>query len=119
MENIQIIELYEQRDFSKKMNATYGFLKQNFRSFWRCMIFIAGPPIIISGIFVGDIFNRLVGLSISSTRSAAAGTAVLDYMNSVTFWLQFIGVLVFLWVGGVITIATTYAYLHLYSIKKT
>jgi hypothetical protein len=115
MEKFEVIEFYEQRDFSKKMNATYGFLKQNFKPFWRSMLFIAGPPIVISGIFVGDIFNRITGLSAASQ----GGNGAEQYFTSLTFWLQFAGVLIFLWVGGVITISTTYAYLYLYSVKRT
>ena len=32
MENFQVIELQRQRDFGRKMNATFEFIKQNFGS---------------------------------------------------------------------------------------
>jgi hypothetical protein len=113
MESSKLIDTLEIRDFSKKMSATYGFIRQNFASFWKSLLLIAGPPIVVGGIFTGDIFNRFISANISQRTSGFVGDDY-DYFNSGMFWLQMLSVVVFLWLGGVITVATTYGYLRAY-----
>ncbi|HEY9048786.1 MAG TPA: hypothetical protein VIN08_22935 [Ohtaekwangia sp.] len=123
MENLHnVIEFQQARNFSQKMSATFDFIRQNFKSFAKSMLFIAGPPVILSSIFIGDIFNRFMGLSVAASQSQFGNSSaqqMQDYFSSSTFWLQILGIILFAWIGGVITIATTYAYMRIYSEKKT
>lgn len=116
MESSRLIDTLEIRDFSKKMNATYGFLRQNFRSFWKCMLLIAGPPIIIGGIFSGDIFNRF--MSASTTRAINRAADQYEYFETSMFWLQLLGIFLFLCIGAVVVVSTTYGYLSAYHDHK-
>jgi hypothetical protein len=117
MESSRLIDTLEIRDFSKKMNATYGFIRQNFTSFWKCLILIAGPPIIIGGIFMGDIFNRFMSMDAARYSSGYIDNEY-NYFSSAMFWMQVLGIFLFLWIGGVVTIATTYGYLKAYHENK-
>jgi hypothetical protein len=118
MENSRLIEPLEIRDFSKKMSATYGFIRQNFASFSKCMLLIAGPPVVVGGIFMGDIFNRFMTASVSRASAGRYNGDQYDYFNSGMFWLQLLGVFIFLSIGGVITVAATYGYLRAYTAHK-
>lgn len=117
-----MIEYQQTRDFSKKMGATFDFIKQNFKPFSKCLLFIAGPPVIISSIFISDVFDRFMGYTMAATQNRL-GTdgmgGMQQYLLSSSFWLQVVGILVFAWIGGVITIATVYGYMRLYNEKKS
>jgi hypothetical protein len=121
METINTIEFQKARDFSQKMSATFDFIRQNFKPFAKSMLFIAGPPVILSSIFISDIFNRFMSMSMATTQGGMGGNVedIQSYFTSSTFWLQLAGILIFAWIGGVITIATTYGYMRLYSNKRS
>ena len=61
MENFNVIEFHHTRDFSKKMNATFEFIRQNFKTLGKSILFIAGPPVLVAsmmiGSFIGEFFN--------------------------------------------------------------
>ncbi|HEY9008193.1 MAG TPA: hypothetical protein VIM75_18760 [Ohtaekwangia sp.] len=120
METTNVIEFQRARNFSQKMSVTFDFLRQNFKSFAKSMLFIAGPPVILSSIFIGDIFNRFMGFNVASQNRFGSNPEELqNYFSSSTFWLQILGIVLFAWIGGVITIATTYGYMRVYSEKRT
>ncbi|WP_333818919.1 hypothetical protein [Ohtaekwangia sp.] len=121
METTNVIEFQRARNFSQKMSVTFDFLRQNFKSFAKSMLFIAGPPVILSSIFIGDIFNRFMGFSVASQNRFGSSNPeeLQNYFSSSTFWLQILGIVLFAWIGGVITIATTYGYMRVYSEKRT
>lgn len=86
MQDIQKINLYEKRDFGEKINATFAFLRQNFRSLGRCLLFIAGPLLLLVGIISGllptivqneeEIFNLLGEGTVNGLLSMLAGVLV-------------------------------------------
>lgn len=49
----QKIEFQRYRDFGQIINATFEFIKQNFLSLIKSIIFIAGPFLLITGILTG------------------------------------------------------------------
>lgn len=54
------IELYKERDFSLKLNATIEFIRQNFKKLTKSIIYIAGPFILTLGIANAYLQNLLV-----------------------------------------------------------
>ncbi|SFD56442.1 hypothetical protein [Spirosoma endophyticum] len=42
-----MIQLFEQRDFGNKINATFQYIAQNINSFILSIIYIAGPPVLL------------------------------------------------------------------------
>ena len=61
MKTFTPLEFHKARDFSKKINDTFEFLKQNFKPLTKSVLFIAGPPVLMGsllmGSFIGDFFN--------------------------------------------------------------
>jgi hypothetical protein len=116
MENQGVIEFNLSRNFSDKMNATFGFIRQNFKPFSKSLLLIAGPPVLLAGIFFIDIFQRLVNSD--KGMDAPAPFMDVEQFGTANFILQILAIFLFLLIGGVFTIATTYAYMVLYHEKQ-
>lgn len=117
MEKFSFIEYHQTRDFSNKINATFGFIRQNFKGLTKSILFIAGPPILIASLLIGSFMNDF--MSISQANTLGGGTEMQDYIMSSSFWLQFLLMLVLLTVSGVMAIATINGYIVLYEQKRT
>jgi hypothetical protein len=116
MENFNTIEFHKKRDFSKKLNATFEFIKQNFRPLCKSILMIAGPPVLIGSAFMGS----FIGQFFSSSFMGQANPELLEnYFLSTNFWLQLALMFVFLLLSGVVTISTINNYLLLYGEKKS
>lgn len=86
MQETQKINLYQTRDFGEKINVTFTFLRQNFQPLGRCLLFIAGPLLLITGVLSGmlplfvenetEIFSILGGGAINGFLSLTAGVLV-------------------------------------------
>ncbi len=53
MEQSQHIRFQKTRDFGAKLNATFEFIRQNFKPLAKSILYIAGPAIILFGVFYG------------------------------------------------------------------
>lgn len=117
MENFNFIEFQHRRDFSMKMNATFEFIKQNFKSLGRSILYIAGPPALIGGLimasFMGSYMTMIMG------GAAQDPQLLTNYFLSASFWLQILLGTVFGLLSFVATIATIYNYLMLYEEKRS
>ena len=68
MEPHQKINFYQIRDLGDKINVTFQFLRQNFSPLFKCLLYIAGPVILITAIFAGIYqMTLLSGLGNSNT----------------------------------------------------
>jgi hypothetical protein len=115
MLDFQPIEYHQTRDFSRKMNATFEFIKQNWKSLGKASLLIAGPPVLIAslimGSFVGDMF------SLGNLNADPEET--LQLFTSATFWLQLCLAMVLFLLSSVMSIATINNYIVLYGELKT
>lgn len=119
MENFNLIEFHHTRDFSRKMNATFEFIRQNFRSLWMSILLIAGPPVLVASMIIGSFMGDFMNLTQSAASNPGDTETFQNYVMSVSFWLQIVMMMVFLIVSGVMTIATINNYLVLYGEKQT
>ena len=119
MENFQAIDFHQARDFSKKMNATFEFIRQNFKSLGKSILFIAGPPVLIASMIIGSFIGEFFNLSQTAASNPGDTEAFQSYFMSVSFWLQIVLMMCFFIVSGVMTIATINNYLILYGEKQT
>ena len=119
MEEFKLIEFHRTRDFSRKMNATFEFIKQNFKSLFKSLLYIAGPPALIGSMMIGTIAGDLIGLTQNMANNASNPEAFGDFFSSVTFWAQLMLAMIFLLISGVVTMATINNYILLYGEKKT
>jgi hypothetical protein len=119
MENFNVIEFPRQRDFSKKMNATFEFIRQNWKSLFKSILVIAGPPVIVASMIIGSFFGDLLSLTQGVASSAVDPNASQEYFMSASFWLQLLLALIFILLSSVMSIATINNYLILYSERQS
>ncbi|MCW5912113.1 MAG: hypothetical protein KIT62_13655 [Cyclobacteriaceae bacterium] len=118
MEEFKAIELQQARDFSKKMNVTFEFLRQNFKALIRAILYIAGPPVLVGSLLIGSFMSDFFSLTLASQTSGNPEAAA-NYFLSVNFWLQLILMIILLFASYIITLACINSYIILYKEKLT
>lgn len=116
MEDFSPIEFHQQRDFSRKLNATFEFIKQNFKPITKSILLIAGPPVLVGSAFMGSFMGQFLNLSITGANNPEV---IQDFFLSANLWVQIFLMFVFLLISGVATISTINSYIVLYGEKKT
>jgi hypothetical protein len=119
MENLNVIEFHHTRDFSKKVNITFEFIRQNFKALGKSILFIAGPPVLVASMMIGSFIGEFFNLTQSAASNPGDTETIQNYFMSVSFWLQIVMVMIFFIVSGVMTIATINNYIVLYGEKQT
>jgi hypothetical protein len=79
-----MIPLYEQRDFGQKINATFQYIVQQFRSLGLSLIYIAGPVVLVAGIASGLSESAVRG-NVFGLLTRASIVSVVAYL--LAFWL--------------------------------
>ena len=74
MQTIQIIEYRRTRDFSRKMNATFEFIRQNFKGLGKSILFISGPPILMASVLMASFFGDMTNI-VSAFGNASTGVS--------------------------------------------
>jgi len=67
------IELLKSRDFGDQLGITFSFLRENFRLLMKCVLFIAGPAVVLASAVGGYAFANVFGLSEGSSVSVSMG----------------------------------------------
>lgn len=119
MENFKAIDFHQARDFSKKMNATFEFIRQNVKSLGKSILFIAGPPVLIASMIIGSFMGEFINLTQTAAANPGDTEVFQTYFMSVSFWLQIILMIVFFIISSVMSIATINNYIILYGEKQT
>ena len=114
-----MIQLFQQRDFGNKINATFQYISQNFRSLSLALLYIVGPVALVAGIASGVMQSNMLKLMGESTETPAnnplAALQVLSQFTSPTFWLATL----FSLLANVAVVLTTYAHMKVYERTKT
>ena len=116
-----MINLFQQRDFGDKINATFQYITQNFRSLALSLLYIVGPVALLAGIASGIFQSNLFDMASDPTTVPVSPSndpmAVLRVFNNVfspAFWMTiFFGLLAALAVSLV-----TYAHMKVYAKKS-
>ena len=113
-----MIQLFQQRDFGNKINATFQYISQNFRSLGLSLLYIVAPVALVAGIAAGVMqanMLRLMGESANArTNDFMAAFQVVSFFSSPSFWLTaFFGLL-----ANVAVVLTTYAHMKVYDRQK-
>lgn len=112
-----MLHLFQQRDFGDKINATFQYITQNFKSLGLALLYIVGPLALVAGIASGIVQSNVlatVGFMRSDPSDPLAGIRMLQSIFSPTYWVALIfGLLTSLAVNLV-----TYAHMKLYAEKN-
>ena len=109
-----MIELFRQRDFGNKINATFQYITQNFRSLGLALLYIVGPVALVAGIATGIMQSDLLRVASDVENDGAANPMaafqMMSQFASPTFWLA----IFFSLLANVAVIVTTYAHMKVY-----
>jgi hypothetical protein len=119
MENFNAIEYHHTRDFSRKMNATFEFIRQNFKSLGKSILVIAGPPVLVASLIIATFIDEFFGLTKAATMNSGDSEIFETYFMSVTFWLQIALMFLLFLLSSIMSIATINNYIILYEEKGT
>jgi hypothetical protein len=116
MEEYRHIEFQHTRDFSRKLNATFEFIRQNFKPLAKSLLYLAGPSVLVAsvmaGLFMGEFFNISLTMQGDPERFA-------QNFTSPAFWLQMLLMMIFFVISYVVSLATINSYVVLYDEKKS
>ena len=119
MEEFNAIDYHQARDFSKKINATFEFFRQNFKSLVTAILVIAGPPILVASLIIATFMGEFLQLMQAATLSPGETELIEEYFASPGLWMQFLLIVIFAAVSSVMLIATINNYLLLYGEKQS
>jgi hypothetical protein len=117
MAEFKFIELYQTRDFSKKLNASFEFFFQNFKPIVLSILVIAGPSVLIAALLIGSFVGDAI--KFSSPSMIQSPEAAQAYFLSVSFWIQILFMIVLLLLASVMSVSTVNNYILLYGEKRT
>jgi len=107
----QKIEFRKVRDFGQKFNATFEFLRQEFKPLLNALLYIAGPFIVLGGI-MGAYYQKnsisMMNLSLDSAEFFADD-----------FWISAVVMIVFSFLAYIFIFATLNEYIKIYNQKNT
>ncbi|MCE2956652.1 MAG: hypothetical protein ACK5UP_14830 [Bacteroidota bacterium] len=115
METFVAIKYQQLRDFSEKINVTFYFIRQNFKSLGKALVFIAGPPALMVSLVLGN----FIGEFLQTMQAGVSGTDASSYFLSVGFWMQILLMLFFGVLAYVFTLAVIYNYVLLYEERQS
>ena len=73
------LEFHKARDFSKKINDTFEFLKQNFVPLTKSILFIAGPPVLMGSLMMGSFIGDFLDFTQSSIANPGSAEMAEKY----------------------------------------
>ncbi|MFQ5639206.1 MAG: hypothetical protein ACE5IR_14585 [bacterium] len=100
METFEKIEFRKSRDFSGIINATFTFVRHEFKKLGKCMIFIVGPPILLAALVYG-----------SGDIDVLLGTQQTVSAQWFLYYFVYIGILM---LAGPLMTGVVYQYIVLY-----
>ncbi|GAB3777621.1 hypothetical protein GCM10028818_25090 [Spirosoma horti] len=114
-----MIQLFEQRDFGNKINATFQYIIQNMRTLGMALIYIVGPVALVAGIATGVMQSDMLQFARNSgemnSQNPMAVFQLMTKFISPTFWLA----MFFSLLANVAVIVTTYAHMRIYDRTKS
>lgn len=105
-----MIQLFQQRDFGDKINATFTYATKQFRSLSTALLYIVGPVALASGILSGIVQSNILKISSSGSTDPADAFRIIAQMASPAFWLTIVAGIV----ANLIVSLTTYAHMKVY-----
>lgn len=109
-----MIQLFQQRDFGNKINATFQYITQNFRSLGLSLLYIVGPVALVASIASGVMQSNMLRYANESananTRNPMYAFQMLEFFSSPSFYLT----MLFGLLANLAVVLTTYAHMKRY-----
>ncbi|MBC3784906.1 hypothetical protein [Spirosoma utsteinense] len=109
-----MIQLFQQRDFGNKINVTFQYIIQNFRSLGMVLLYIVAPVAVVAGIASGILQSNMLRLTNEMAQSQSSNPMVvlqaMAQLMSPAFWLA----MLFGLLANVTVVLATYAHMKVY-----
>lgn len=113
MNGFKAIRFRKVRRFGDKVNVTFEFIRQNFKSLFKSMIIIAGPFLVVGSLFLSQVFLEFFNFSSTFQQGISDFDLIMKIGGSI---LAFV---LFTMLGGTAIISVIYNYMVLYEDKST
>ncbi|WP_080059076.1 hypothetical protein [Spirosoma aerolatum] len=111
-----MIQLFQQRDFGDKINVTFQYITQNFRSLGLSLLYIVGPVALVAGIASGVMQSNIFDLATLSRGGGDPDEAPFQMIQAVFSPSFGISILFSLLAILAVSLAT-YAHMKVYARK--
>jgi hypothetical protein len=107
MEIQRKINFQESRDFGELINVTFEFIRQNFLPLGKALLYIAGPFVVLSGIFTSTVMIKTMAKF--PVDQSVSLTDLVSYMSSYSLMNY-----IFMFITNSVIAGVVYEYIVLY-----
>lgn len=111
------VALYVKRSFGDKMNASFDFIKENWKPLLKYSTYLILPLCLIQALNLNGFMGSIMGASMEQAATGDIATSP-SWMNSSTFLLNYAGVVVLTMIGSLILTSLVYALIRLYGERE-
>ena len=112
MPEVKAIEFHKIRDFGQTLTVTAEFLRKNFKSLFKSVLFISGPFVIIGSLLITQVFDNF--FTLLTGQAAGITPDPSEFINIFGFMM---GGLLVLFLGTTTIVASVYDYMVIYEQK--
>lgn len=113
-----MIQLFKQRDFGDKINVTFQYITQNFRSLGLSMLYIVGPVALLAGIASGIMQSNIFDLISSSGNDQDAADPMVPFRALQAIFSPAFGFSALFSLLSILAVSlVTYAHMKVYATK--
>ncbi len=104
------IELKKKRSFSDVINATFNFIKQEYKSFWTMIILYTGIPVLVYSVFSTVYFRNTFNVLIKVISNPQQAQQFSQGFSNEVFLIYILSIIMYLFFYGL-----TYSYVIQYT----
>lgn len=110
------IAMYVKRPFGEKMNASFDFIKENWKPLFKLTAYLILPLCLIQGMSM----NGIMGATMSATMNSAAAGGAANPLAAfgMMFWLNYGLMMLCYLVGGIILTSLVYSLMKTYNDRE-
>ena len=113
-----MIQLFQQRDFGDKINVTFQYITQNFRSLGLSLLYIVGPVALVAGIASGVMQSNMFDLAETSRRADSGQDPLAAFRMFQNIFSPAFGLAVLFGLLATLVVSlATYAHMKVYARK--
>lgn len=110
------IELYVKRPFGEKMNASFDFIKENWKPMFKYITYLLLPLSLLQALSLNGFMGSYMGIASEITKNATDTTSVLSALPMLG--LNYSAMMLCYWVGAILLTSLVYALMKTYSKRE-
>lgn len=111
------IELYVKRPFGEKMNASFDFIKENWKSMVKYITYLLLPLSLLQALSLNGFMGSYMGMASEITKSGSTDTGSLLSVLPM-LGLNYSAMMLCYWIGAILLTSLIYAMMKTYSKRE-